>query len=761
MAATASAPNADAPVGEPRDRVDGRAKVTGRATYSAEAPVRNALHAVLVQSTIASGEITAIDATAAERAPGVMLVLTPNNMMKLNDGQIKLQAENRIPLSDRKIHYAGQHVALVVADSLERASHAATLITVSYESKRPMLELDDAEAKKEWPPADVQANKMQLKKGDVEEALKAPDLVVVKQTYATPIETHNPMEMSATVAYWEGGKLTVWDTTQAVVSRRQALAAVFDLKPDDVRVICLFLGGGFGGKGDQWPHAILAAVAAKKLNRPVKVMLTRQQMFTSSGHRPETQQTLTLAAGKDGRLVAIKHESKIEDSDIGKHIEPCGHASSGVNYATPNLTLTHRLTRVNIASATFMRAPGENPGSFALESAMDELAVALKIDPVHLRVINYTDRPPHNDLPFSTSNVKECYRLGAEKFGWAKRTPEPGSMRGDDGSRIGWGMATASYPGHRFPNQARIRLSLGRDGKLWAAGACATQDLGTGAYTVCTQMTAMLVDLPFEHVTFELGDTRLPPGGVSGGSSTTAGVGQALTEAAEQLREAFLKICEKDENSPLAGLKSGQVSFRNGQLVAMDDASRHVDLADLIRRNPDPEKGYVEGLSKKNPASGDNFPEKQKKNTFQSFGAHFVEVKLDPRLPIVRVTRVVSVMDVGRVINPKTASSQVQGGVIMGIGQALFEETHYDPRTGRVVNDNLADYVVCVNPDVHSIETHFVGEPDFQFNAMGCRGVGEIGITGIAAAIANAVYHATGVRVRNLPITAEKLLGLG
>jgi xanthine dehydrogenase YagR molybdenum-binding subunit len=327
-------------------------------------------------------------------------------------------------------------------------------------------------------------------------------------------------------------------------------------------------------------------------------------------------------------------------------------------------------------------------------------------------------------------------------------------MRAPDGACVGWGMATATYPANRFPNQARIRLMLDRDGGVRAIGAAATQDLGTGAYTVCTQMTAMLVGLPFERVKFELGDSNLPPGGVSGGSATTAGVGQALSEAAGKLRETMLKRAQENSASPLAGLKSDQVVFQGGRIVVADDPARGVDLSALLKGGP----AYVEGLNEANPAGADNFPAKQKAHTFQSFGAHFVEVAVDERLPIVRVTRVVSVMDVGRVINPKTAGSQVQGGVIMGIGQALLEETHYDPRTGRVVNDNLADYVVCVNPDVRSIETHFVGEPDLLFNAIGCRGVGEIGITGIAAAIANAVYHATGRRVRDLPITVEKLM---
>jgi xanthine dehydrogenase YagR molybdenum-binding subunit len=743
------------PVGEPRERVDGRAKVTGRATYAAEAPVRNAAHAVLVQSAIACGEITAINATAAEASPGVLAVLTPKNMPRLDDEKIKLQAENRMPLGDLKIHYAGQHVAVVVADTLERARYAATLLKISYAERRPVLDLNDPAAKTEQP-GQANGQELQFEKGDVDAALAGEGVVVVRQTYSTPVETHNPMEMSATLAYWEGEKLTVWDATQAVVNRQKSLAAVFNLKPENVRVVCPFVGGAFGCKGGQWPHTVLAAAASKVVGRPVKLMLTRAQMFTSCGHRPATEQALTLGADRSGRLVAIRHDSKIEDSEVGKHIEPCGAASSAIMYATPNLAYTHRLSRVNIASATFMRAPGENPGTYALESAMDELAIALKMDPVELRLANYAENAPHNGLPFSTLNLRACYQLGAEKFGWSRRNPTVGAMRAVDGARVGWGMATATYPAYRFPNQARIRIMADRDGGVRAVGAAATQDLGTGAYTVFTQMTAMLVDLPFERARFELGDTNLPPGGVSGGSATTAGVGQALSEAAEKLRGALLAIAQESAGSPLAELTPADVGFKTGRLIALGEPSRGVDLAALVKG-----RAFVEGLSAASPGGADGFPAKQKAHTFQSFGAHFVEVTVGGRVPAVRVTRVVSVMDIGRVINPKTARSQVEGGVIMGIGQTLFEETHYDPNSGRPVNDNLADYVVCVNPDVGSIETHFVGEPDFLCNAIGCRGVGEIGITGINAAIANAVYHAAGIRVRDLPITQEKLLARG
>ncbi len=740
------------PVGRPFDRVDGRLKVTGRACYSAEAMVTGCAHAVIVQSTIASGRITSIDASAAEAAPGVLAVITRGNMPKLKSGQ---QAETRMPLSDDVVHYAGQHVAVVVADTLERAVSGARLVRVRYAERTPVLEIGDPRAKVERP-ADRFGEPLQVSKGPVDSALADAGNVVVRGTYVTPVEHHNPMEPSATIAAWQGDdRLTLWDATQGVSSRRATVARALGLELENVRVISRFLGGGFGCKGDAWPHALLAAVAARHVGRPVKLALTRGQMFTSCGHRPETRQTVSLAATADGRLRAIRHDSEMHDSPVGHHVEPCGAGSSAVMYETPALAYTHAVTQVNIASATFMRAPGENPGTFALETAMDELAYKLGIDPLALREINYSDAAPSTGLPFSTKSLREAYRLGAERFGWAPRARGAPATRTRDGRRIGRGMATATYPAHRFPNQARIKVHIGPDGEVRAIGQCATQDLGTGAYTACAQMTAMVTGLPMERVTFELGDTRLPAGGVSGGSATTAGVGQALSEAATKLRDHLLQIAKRDAHSPLASSTPDRVTLRGDELVDVVDASRRARIADLIRAGGNPS---VEGTSDASPNGADDLGSKRKINAFQSFGVHFVEVEIDDPVPLVRVRRVVSVMDVGQVVNPKTARSQVQGGVIMGIGQALMERTVYDPRTGRPVNDNLADYAVPVNPDIGEIEVHFVGVPDMKFNAIGCRGVGEIGITGIAAAIGNAVFDATGRRIRELPITPDKLL---
>jgi xanthine dehydrogenase YagR molybdenum-binding subunit len=580
--------------------------------------------------------------------------------------------------------------------------------------------------------------------------------------------------MSATVAAWDGdSRITVWDATQYVDGVRQAIAVAFGLKPDSIRVICPFTGGGFGCKGAQWPHILIAVAAAKMVGQPVKLMLTRSQMFTSCGHRPELSQTLTLAASRDGKLAALQHDTVMHGSLVGEHVEACGAASSAVLYDTPNFSMSHTVRRVNIATPTFMRAPGENPGTFALESAMDELATALSIDPVKLRLINYAEKHPTTQMPWSGKNLKQCYQIGADMFGWSKRNPSVGSMRDSQGRLMGWGMATATYPAHRFPGTARIRLYADGD-NVRAVGAAATQDLGTGTWTIGTQMTADLTGLPIERAKFELGDSVLPVSGVSGGSATAGGLAQALSEAAKVLKSALLKLSAANGNSALTGLAPEQVTLSGNAIVAIDDASRSQAIAPLIARTG---RAFVEGVSlaashhgqegtvpapttKPTNAGGggEDFEVNEHKYAFQSFGAHFVEVAINEPCPRVSVNRVVSVMDIGRVLNAKTCRSQVMGGVVMGIGQTLLEETIYDLRTARPVTDNLADYAVCVNKDIATIDTHFLDQPDVHFNALGCRGVGEIGITGLAAAIASAVYHATGRRVRNLPITPDKLL---
>ena len=701
-------------------RVDGRLKVTGTARYPAEFNPPNVAYAFAVMSPISNGTITAVDSAAAEKATGVLAVLTHLNAPKLaeppNDQKQGIRIEEREPLADNKISYGGQYVAVVVAESLEQARHAASLLKISYTPEVPALNIENA-IKQTKPGKNLDRNLQQVK-GDVAATLGNADFVKIENTYSTPTETHNPMECSATVAHWQApDRLTIYDATQYVKGAQAIVADAFGLKRENVRVICPFVGGAFGCKGPVWPHTILAAMAALVVRRPVKLELTRHNMFSGAGHRTPTFQTIALAANKDGKLQAIRHRSESLTSPVGDWVEPCGIGSTNVLYDAPAIEFSHIVHTVNISQPSFMRAPGECPGTYALECAMDELAYALKMDPLKLRQINDSPKHPMKGIPWSTKHLREGYELGAREFGWSRRTHEPRSMK-DGHLLVGWGLATATYPARA--RRAEVKIQFNADGT--AIASCAAHDLGTGQWTSLTQISADAIGIPVEKMKFELGDSALPFGPVAGGSNTTATVGSAIADAAANLKKK---------------------------------------LADL-GANPDKPESFAETLKSKGMDSLEadgKFNFKENKNLgFQSFGAHFCEVKIDPELPLVRVTRWVSVMDCGRVVNLKTGRSQILGGVVMGIGMALEEETVYDTATGLPATRNLADYHVPVHADINSIDVYFVGEPDYAFNPIGARGMGEIGITGAAAAVANAVYHATGKRVRDLPITPDKLL---
>jgi xanthine dehydrogenase YagR molybdenum-binding subunit len=742
-------------VGKPIERVDGRRKITGAAKYAAEFKYDRLAHAVLLQSTIAKGRIVAIDAAAARKAPGVLAVLSHENSPKFRQAgsgpkaqptQSGKLGEDRLPFADDVVHYAGQHVALVVANTLDQARHAASLVKVRYQEEKPVLTIEEAMPTAYSPKASF-GRPLQHERGDVAAALAAAGgggVVKVEATYVTPVETNNPMEPSATVAVWEGDRLTVADATQAVVGTRAVLAQSFGIPKENVRVLCPFTGGGFGCKGFQWGHTLLAAMAAKVTRRPVQLNLTRQQMFTSVGHRPPTIQKLALAAKKDGTLTALRHETLQATSPTTEFVEPCGLTTSKLLYSCDNVAIPHRLVRVNVGPPTPMRAPGDCPGTFALESAMDELAHALDLDPVTLRMRNHADKDPGEGKPWSSKHLRECYTRGAERFGWKRRDPQPGSMKDGD-LLVGWGMATAVYPGNRRPAAARVRLTA--DGR--AQVQVATQELGTGSYTVFSQVAADALGLPVERVTFELGDTDFPESGVSGGSTTVASVSEAVVGAAAALKSKLVALASSDPESPLGGLRPEEVTLADGRLTAVGNPGRGLSLTELLKRSRLP---AIEAEAQVKP------DDKAKAWSIHSWGAQFCEVKIDPLLPRVQVTRWVSVIDVGRVLNTKLAQSQVMGGVTMGIGMALLEHTVYDHRTGLPVNSNFADYPIPVNADVPTIEVELLDHPDPVINTLGCRGIGEIGITGVAAAIANAVYHATGKRVRELPITLDKLL---
>ncbi len=739
-------------IGPARNRVDGRLKVTGAAKYSVEFDPPHCAWGWPVESSIGNGRISSIDTTAAQAAPGVLAVLTHLNAPKTgepNVGEERSQVEgirneHRLPLADDQIHYAGQYIALVVADTRQNAEWAASLVQVKYAPQSPVLISE--KSRKSVEPEKSMGEDLQVKKGDVEKAFKDASLVKMEAVYVTPVETHNPIETSGTIAVWDDAQhLTLYDATQFVKGVQGVIARANGLPVENVRVICPFVGGAFGCKGAVWPHVQLAVMGARVAGVPVRVHLHRRHMFVGTGHRTATKQTLTLAADRDGKLQALRHDTETQTSPVGQFIESCGVRSSGVMYKSASIRIKETIHEVNIATPTFMRAPGECPGTYALECAMDELAVALRMDPVALRVVNHADNHPTRNIPYSAKHLKEAYQLGAERFGWARRNPEPRSMR-DGNLLVGWGMATATYPAHKM--KAAVKVLFRADGNTTVQ--CASHDLGTGAYTAFTQISSELLGIPFEAITFELGRSDLPFGPVAGGSNSTATVGTAIHEAATLFHQALAELAVKDSKSPLFQARaSGIVMVEPGRIGMKDDVSRSDSYTDILKRA---------GRNALEVQSEAKDPKDESGKKFQSWGADFCEVKIDPALPRVQVTRVVTVMNCGRIVSAKTARSQILGGVVMGIGMALMEETLYDPATGLPVTRNLADYHVPTNLDAPEIDVQFVGEPDFAFNPIGARGLGEIGITGIAAAVANAVYHATGRRIRELPITPDKLL---
>ncbi|NMF63425.1 xanthine dehydrogenase family protein molybdopterin-binding subunit [Brasilonema octagenarum] len=755
-------------VGKPIDRVDGRLKVMGAARYAAEIPQDNIAHAVLIQSTIAKGRIIDIDTSEAEKAPGVLIVITHLNAPKLNsttdESMVKGKlGEKLVPLQSDEVFYDGQHIGVVVAETLEQAKYAASLVRVSYEEEKPSIEIE-SESPKAYQPKQFFGSELQVQRGDVAKGFAEAE-VKIEQTYTTPIEHHNPMESSASIAVWNGEQLTVYDATQWVIGTRNIVADALGIPEENVCIISHYVGGGFGCKGFTWWHTILAAVAARLVGRPVKLMVTRQQMFTSCGHRSRTIQQLAFGATRDGKLTAIKHVTTMQTAEVDEFIEPCGLTSIKF-YAVPNLEVAHNLVRVNTGTPTAMRAPGEAPGMFALESGLDELAYELGIDPVELRIINHADVHPHTGKPWSSKYLKECYQLGAERFGWSHRNPKPRSMRDSD-YLIGWGMASATYPGLRSPASAKAQLFA--DGRVIVSSA--THDLGTGTYTIMTQIVADVLGLGVERIEFKLGESSMPVAPVAGGSQSAASVAPAVQGAAQELRSRVIRLAIDDELSPLYGVAQEAISTENGRVFLNNEPSRGETYAELLQRNNLP---IVEVEAIANTAAsesqqgtdnkvvricvGKDENSDMQQYAFQSFGAHFVEVRVHPRLGQVRVTRFVSAIDVGRILNHKTARSQILGGITFGLGMALMEETVLDQQSGRFVVRNLADYHVPVQADVSDIDVLFIDKPDPHISKMGVRGVGEIGITGVAAAVANAIYHATGKRIRELPITPDKLL---
>jgi xanthine dehydrogenase YagR molybdenum-binding subunit len=734
-------------VGAPMDRVDGPLKVTGGARYAAEFPMANVVHAVIVTSTVPVGRIASVDTKAAEAAPGVIRVITHLNAPKLPmkvSGMLTTKALSL--MQDDRVRYNGEPIALVVADTLERATDAASLVRVRYSgTSKPTLDMRANKATGYAPPPGF-GGQPDSKHGDVRAGLARAEVKVDAQ-YTTPIENHNPMEPHATIAAWEGDKLTVWDSTQYVVGERDALSGVMGIPPENVRVVSYFVGGGFGCKGLMWSQVPLAAMAARAVGRPVKLVLSRRQMYGPVGARPQTDQHVVLGAMRDGTLTAVRHESVSHTSRIEDYTESCANVTRML-YASPNIETTHRLVKLDLGAPTFQRAPGEAPGTFALESAMDELAGSLGMDPVALRLKNYAETDPESGKPWSSKSLRECYRIGAERFGWAKRSATPGAMR-DGTVLVGYGMASATYPTYRMPASVSVRLTADASGTVRALVQTASQDLGTGTYTVMTQLAADTLALTPEQVRFELGDSRFPPSPVSGGSMATASTGSAVHAACTAGRDKLVSLAIADLASPLHGALATAVSAADGRLFLTGDSSKGESYSALLRRQPG---AAVEVRADSAPGS------EASAHASHAFGAVFAEVRVDRDLGEIRIPRIVAAYGAGRILNAKTARSQLQGGIIWGIGMALEEETLVDRRTGRYMNADLAEYHVPVNADVGSIDVTFVDEVDPYVNPIGVKGVGEIGITGVAAAIANAIYNATGVRVRDLPITLDKVL---
>jgi len=615
-------------VGAPVDRVDGRLKVTGAAKYSAEIAVPNLAYGALVLSTVANGRIAQVDDAAVRRMPGVLAVMTPANAPRVNASGPQVGYPVLRVLQDDLVHYDRQPVAVVVADTFERATDAAAMLRVRYDAAPPATRMNGSSAYK---PAQVHGKDADTRKGDAEAAL-ASAAVKVDNTYTTPVEHHNPMEPHATIALWEGDRLTVYDATQGVIGARRKLAAVFGVPTENVRVVSRFIGGGFGSKGSSWPHVTLAAMAAKLTNRPVKIVLSRPQMFGSVGHRPRTEQRVALAAGSDGKLTGIVHQTTAHTSVFDEFVEPSGLIST-VLYGTPSLLVTHRAVRLNTATPTYMRAPGESSGSFALESAMDELAYALGVDPVELRVRNDTDRDA-DGLPFSSRSLVQALRAGAERIGWSRRDPRARSMR-DGNLLVGFGVAAATYPMNRSAASASVQLRA--DGSVLARSAGV--DIGTGAYTVFSQIVADTLGVPVQRVRMELGDSAFPIAPNAGGSTLTASAGSALKLAALDVRA---KLAALDGADP-----ASLASVNGDALVAI-----------LRKHGTDAIDGRADAK-----------PGDEKKNfSMHSFGAQFAEVRVDPELGTVRLARFVNAFGAGRILNEKTAKSQYIGGAVWGIG---------------------------------------------------------------------------------------------
>jgi len=705
-------------IGDPLSRVDGRLKVTGGAKYSGEYKVPGLTYGVLVPATIANGTVTAMDIKAAQRAPGVLAVITPFNAPKVPGYQPGTPRTIRgLKLfNDDKVHFNGQPIALVVAETFERATYAASLVKATYKAEPFETDFHKNFDKGVVP---YDGKYQDYVRGEADAYKKAP--VIIEQDYMLPSEMHNPMELHVTTAYWEGeDKVTLYTKSQGVIGSQRSIANAFALDPKNVQIHSRFVGGAFGSSLRTWPHEVAAVQAAKLVQRPVKLTLTREQMFTLVGYRPLTIQKIGLGATPDGKLVGITHESHSQTAVYEEFTENAVNVSRFL-YASPNANTRYKVVPLNVGVPAPMRGPGEATGSFALESALDELSYKLKIDPIELRLRNYTDRDPERNLPWSSKFLKECYQLGSERIGWARRSAQPGSQR-DGEWLVGYGIGCGAFGAYRSKTQAKIKLIP--DGTVNIQSA--TSDIGPGTATSMTLVAADTLGLPVDKITFELGNSSFPVAPTQGGSQTMSSVGSAVHDACVALKQKL---------NVLAGLPA--------------DSTAAIDYGGILQQLNLP----MLEITQESQSS-----EEAKKYSMYSFSAHFAQVYVHPLTGVVKVRRLVAVVDGGKIVSYKTASSQMIGGAVGGIGMVLTEEAVFDDKYGRYVNGNFADYHVPVNADVPDIEAIFIDKPDPIINPLGTKGLGEISLIGVAAAVANAVYNATGKRIRELPITPDKIL---
>ncbi|WP_456269248.1 xanthine dehydrogenase family protein molybdopterin-binding subunit [Kushneria sp. AK178] len=726
-----------------KPRIDGTLKLTGGADYAADRHLPNQTWGYPVTSTITSGRLVSLELDEALAMPGVLDIFHHDNFDELSRSPNSFADENltsepRLPFEDNEIHYQGQYIALVVADTLNHARAAARRVRATYEQNDEILTdikaLDRGEG--ELPGDEQPGDASSL--GDADASFESAS-VRLDQRYSIAQENHSVMEMHASVAQWENDMLTIYESSQGVVFQRNALSKIFGIPPEKVTVISHFIGSGFGSKLFMWPHAIMTAVAARRLGRPVKTVLSRQQEYLATGYRPTSLQRVRLGADDSGKLLSIHHDGCNESSPTGKHDDTVSGATPKMYDCGGNVAVTNRLVTVNKCPPCPMRAPGEASGNFALETAMDELAVKLEMDPLELRKKNFADVDPASGLSWSSNHLKECWDNAAQRFGWDKRNPTPGAMTDGD-EIIGYGMATQSWEAMR--QHCSARFGFRADGSLLVA--CGTQDIGTGTYTIVAQTASELTGVPIEMVDVRLGDSQLPSGPLSGGSMATSTVLPAVSAAFDEALSQ-LKSLATAEGGVFENVDSDSIELRNGKLVNGD---RSIEITQLLKDN---QLGLIDGEASAQPG------DEQNQYSFRSFGAVFVEVRWDPGISRLRVARVVSTIDIGRAINPKTARNQVEGGIVMGLGMGLFEQAEFD-HSGYPYNNNLADYILPVNADMPQVDVELLDYPDYRHNAFGARGVGEIGLTGVAAAISNAVYNATGKRFRDMPISIEKLL---